>query len=135
MRKILVILLLIAGCYQVMADDNYTYLVFQKGDGTKQSVTAMGATITFNGDEATVVNGSESATFTLSELSSMFFSTTAETTAISELAATNDAEVEVYSASGVYVGSFSNIETLKDKLQGGVYIVKQNGETTKIAVR
>lgn len=113
----------------VIADD-YGYLTFVKSDNTMQSLAVAGLTITFSDGNAVVQNGAESATLTLSELSKMYFSVEQETTGIESIAlnpSSTGEGSEYYSLDG-------------RKLNGkptktGVYIVKGNGITKKIAVK
>ena len=67
------------GALAVHADD-YTYLTFETADGAKVSVEASSLTITISG--TTLTAGSQS--FTLSDLSRMFFSLSDESTTITK---------------------------------------------------
>jgi hypothetical protein len=128
MKKVFVGLLL-AMSMQAMADD-YGYLTFTKGDGSARSLAVDGLTITFADGKATVQNATESETFTLSDLAKMFFSVDEETTMGISLTPTPSP-----------TGEGSNYYSLDGRrLNGkptktGVYIVKSNGVTKKIAVK
>lgn len=128
MKKVFVGLLL-AMSMQAMADD-YGYLTFTKGDGSARSLAVDGLTITFADGKATVQNATESETFTLSDLTKMFFSVDEETTMGISLTPTPSP-----------TGEGSNYYSLDGRrLNGkptktGVYIVKSNGVTKKIAVK
>ena len=74
MRKILLLLVALAGALTVKAD-SYTYLTFETTDGEKVSVSLESLTITISG--TTLTTGSQS--FTLTNLSRMYFSYTDET--------------------------------------------------------
>ena len=105
---------------------DYTYLTFETTDGTKISVEASSLSITISGTTLTV--GSQK--FTLSNLSKMYFSTSNETTGLSE-------ELKVKSdefATAIY--DLQGRKVTKDEMRSGqVYIVKTKSGTHKIAVK
>lgn len=118
--------LLLSGTLAAQAAD-YQYLTIEKNDGTAHSLTAMGLSITYTDTQLTATNGSETATFTLSEVSRMYFSNTKEATGIETTVAENGNSAEVYDLNGRRVTT--------GNLQKGVYIVKENGKTRKITVK
>lgn len=71
MKKLLVMLMTMAGVLTVMADD-YPYLTFETSDGNKQSVSTTALTLEISGDKLLVNNGTQS--FTLTDLQKMYFS-------------------------------------------------------------
>ena len=74
----------------------------------------------------TLTIGSES--FTLTNLSKMYFSTTSETTGIAEAQTISDDEVEaIYDLSGHQV--------TKEQMRRGVYIIKTRKGTSKVTVK
>lgn len=105
-------------------DEGYTFLTFEMTDGAKVSLAASSLTLTISGN--TLTAGSQS--FTLSNLSKMYFSDTDETTGIEEvsIASLNDT-VDIYDMQGHKI--------LKEQLQKGVYIVKAKNFTRKILVK
>lgn len=123
MRKFLLLLVALAGALTVKAD-SYTYLTFETTDGEKVSVSLESLTITISG--TTLTTGSQS--FTLANLSRMYFSYTDETDGIKEVTrdALNEA-IEIYDLQGHKV---SNAQ-----LKKGVYIVKTKQGTYKIATK
>ena len=130
-RWIAAVVLAMAVPTAALADDGYDYLVFSLQDGTSQSVTAVGTSITFSGTNAVVSNGSTKFTLSLADLASMFFSSDASTTDISTIdadgtSADNGEATEIYTLNGVRVDDMS---------KRGVYIVKKNGKTFKQVVR
>ena len=127
MKKILILLTMLVGMLAAQAED-YTYLTFETTDGAKASVSVEGLTLSISGTTLTV--GSQS--FTLTNLSKMYFSTTDETstTGISEELRVNSEEFATatfYDLSGKMVD--------KSQLSKGVYIVKTNSRTYKMVVR
>ena len=112
---------------------SYPYLTFELTDGTKVSVSVSSLTLTVNG--TTLKAGSQ--TFTISNLSKMYFSSTDETsgvTAIDELTADDLEGKEIYDLNGHKIElQITNYEL--PKLPRGVYIVKSKNKTCKIVVR
>ena len=127
MKKIVIIMMALVGALTVQAEE-YAYLTFETTDGAKASVSvASDVTLTISGTTLTV--GSQS--FTLTNLSKMYFSNTDETTTgISEELRVNSEEFATatfYDLSGKMVD--------KSQLSKGVYIVKTNSRTYKMVVR
>ena len=104
--------------------DSYTYLTFELTDGTKTSVSVSSLSITISG--TTLTAGTE--TFTLSNLSKMYFSTSNETTGIKSISA-----AELNEATEVY--DLNGHKVQKDQMQKGVYIVRSNSGTHKLVVK
>lgn len=107
-----------------MADD-FHYLTFETTDGAKASVEINSLSMTING--ATLVAGNQ--TFPLSNLSKMYFSVSDETssaTGIRQLDNLNSQEIlAVYDLQGHKIA--------KEQMKKGVYIVKTQAGTYKIA--
>ena len=123
MKKILLLFMTLIGGLTAQAAD-YTYLTFETTDGAKVSVEASLLTITISG--TTLTAGTQS--FTLSNLSKMYFSTSNETTGIEAISAQNLSDAtEVYDLNGRKVS--------KDQLKKGVYVIKSKSGTYKIAVK
>ena len=125
MKKIILIFLALVGALTVQADDTYPYLTFEMTDGAKASVSVSSLTLTISG--TTLTTGEQ--TFTLSNLSKMYFSSTDETTAgIEEItSATLDEAINIYDLQGHKVS--------KEQMQKGVYIVKTKSKTYKMIVK
>ena len=123
MKKILLLLTMLVGAMTAQAED-YTYLTFETTDGAKASVDVSSLTLTVSGN--TLTAGSQ--TFTLSNLSKMYFSNTSETTAIEEITtATLDEAADIYDLQGHKV--------TKEQMKRGVYIVKTKSKTYKMIVK
>lgn len=126
MKKIILLFTMMVGVLTVQAD-NYTYLTFETTDGTKASVSvASDITLSFNGALLTV--GSQ--TFTLTNLSKVYFSTSDETstTDISTIMKADlDEATEIYDLQGHKVS--------KDQMRRGVYVIKTKQGTFKLNVK
>ena len=107
-----------------MADD-FHYLTLETTDGAKASVEINSLSMTING--ATLVAGNQ--TFVLSNLSRMYFSVSDETssaTGIRQLDNLNSQDIlAVYDLQGHKIS--------KEQMKKGVYIVKTQAGTYKIA--
>ena len=125
MKKLIMLLTLMMGTMGMKAAD-YPYLTFELTDGSKASVSVSSdVAMTFSGTTLTI--GSES--FTLTNLSKMYFSTSDETTTgISALETADSNEIEaIYNLQGHKVS--------RDQMQRGVYIIKTKKGTSKITVK
>ena len=135
MKKMLILLFATMGLTAAQADNyDYPYLVFQTNGGTVQTVSAQSLTITIADGQLVATNADGSQTFPLAELSKMYFSATA--TAIGETpAATTTEPVEVFTLSGLSMGTYENLQQAQATLQKGIYVVRSGRETLKIAVK
>ena len=132
MKSFILGILMTVGTLPTMAG-NYPYLTVELTDGTKVSVSVSSLTLTVNGTTLKAA----SQTFTISNLSKMYFSSTDETsgaTAIDELTADDFEGKEIYDLNGHKIElQITNYEL--PKLPRGVYIVKSKNKTCKIVVR
>jgi len=125
MKKLFLLLTLMIGTLTAQAE-SYTYLTFETTDGAKVSVEVSSLTITISG--TTLTAGSQS--FTLTNLSKMYFSASNETTGISEELRVESEEF----ATAIY--DLQGRKISKDQMRSGqVYIVKTKNGTHKIAVK
>lgn len=117
-----------------MADD-YKSLVFQSSDGTTVSVDLASLVLTVSNGRLTATNSTGTQSFTLSNLSKMYFSTS-ETTGIEGISADSaSGAVTVYDIAGRKVGDYKSLDSAKSSLKQGMYIVKVNGKTFKIVLK
>ncbi|MBQ7180917.1 MAG: hypothetical protein IJR87_06445 [Bacteroidaceae bacterium] len=123
MKKSILFLIFVTGTLAMHAAD-YDYLTFETTDGDRVSVSVSSLTIGISG--TTLTAGSQS--FTLSNLSKMYFSSSDETTAIRTLSASEWNEAtDIYDLNGRKVG--------KDQLKRGVYVVKTKNGTFKLTAK
>lgn len=131
MKKIL--LLTVFAILSVGAEAaQYDYLTFQQTDGTMTSVASVGTTITFGDGNAKITNGENTTTLSLSSLDKMYF---AVTSGVIDVNAPTEGQIVAYDLTGKEVGTFRNMDELRSKLTKGVYIIKVNGKTKKIAIK
>ena len=124
MKKTILILITLVGALTAQAAD-YNYLTFETTDGAKVSVPVSSLSISISG--TTLTAGSQS--FTLSNLSKMYFSTTGEsTTGIEEITRADiDEATDIFDLQGHKV--------TRKQMKRGVYIVKTKNRTYKIVVK
>lgn len=125
MKKIVLLFLAMMGLSVAHADNSYTYLTFETTDGARISVPASQLKMTIRGN--TLSTGEQ--TFTLANLSKMYFTATDETTTGISTAttATIDEATEVYDLNGRRIDNRN--------LPKGVYIVKTKDRTYKMTVK
>ena len=131
MKKIAIVFLLLVSALTTSAE-GLPYLTFELTDGSKVSVDVTQLTLTISGN--TLKAGSLS--FTLTNLSKMYFSNTNETTTgiedVEEQALSDFSIAEVYDLNGRRI---LNGSSMKGRLPQGVYIVKTREKTYKMMVR
>lgn len=123
MKKTFFLLMCMAGVLSVKAD-SYSYLTFETTDGAKASVAVESLALTISG--TTLTAGSES--FTLSNLSKMYFSETDET-----ITGIEDAQTTALTAQLIY--DLQGHKVSKEQMTKGIYIVKTADKTYKLVVK
>lgn len=133
-KRLLFSMLLFLSMASAKADD-YKSLIFQTSDGATTSVDLSSLVLTISNGKLTVTNTSGTQSFTLTDLSKMYFSSNG-TTGIENIT-TNDVneKLSVYDVSGRKIGDYKSIDSAKSSLKQGMYIVKANSKTFKIVVK
>ena len=111
----------------------YPYLTFETTGGEARSVAVESLSLVMSGGQLVLTNASGTQTFALSELSKMYFSTSAAS-GIDALP-TDLGRVEVFTPSGLAMGSFETLGQARAALSGGIYLVRAQQRTFKIIVR
>lgn len=127
MKKTLITLLMAIGVMTIQAEE-YTYLTFETTDGAKASVQASSTTLSISGSTLTAGN----KTFTLTNLSKMYFSTTDETTTDIK-SVHGEATKDLLSATEIYNLRGQRIK--REEATSGAYIIKPPRGNYKIIVR
>ena len=135
MKKIILIITAVVCSMNVAADGfEYNYLAFTRSNGVDQTVSVGDLKIVFQEGQLVCTNADGTTSFPLSDLTKMYF--TDEPTGIDEVTAGNSrSTVEVFSLSGIALGTFADIDSAKSRLKVGVYVIKQGNKTTKIAIK
>ncbi len=121
MKKIIVSAMLLMGLSAQAYD--YSYLVIEKTDGTSTSLNVESLTFTVSGSQLVATNASGSQTFTLSDLSKMFFSDGSTTDAIKVVQSSTTVKREYYDLRG---------RRLPSEPSKGMFIVKTEKGTFKV---
>lgn len=130
MRKIILMLAISACAALSVSAGNYNYLTILKQDGTQQSFTALGLTITFADGNMTATQDGQTTTMSLSELNKMYFSQTSGIENVQEAKVRNQTSGAVYDLSGRKVAQAPHGSQVPTSLKKGVYIV--NGKKVVI---
>ncbi|MBR6168100.1 MAG: hypothetical protein IKQ50_06695 [Paludibacteraceae bacterium] len=133
MKKILVLAVTVV-CAVIAQAADYPYLVFTNTAGTTTSLSVSNMTLTVNGSELSVTNAEGTQAYTLTDLAAMQFSKDGNLTAI-ENVLDGEKSVDVYSVTGVGLGSFSNLHEAASVLPTGAYVIKQGGKSQTVVVR
>ena len=91
-------------------------------------------TLSVNGSELTVTNAEGTQAFTLTDLAAMQFSKDGEVSAI-ENVIDGEKAVEVYSVTGVGLGSYGSLYEAAGVLPTGAYVIEQGGKSQTVVVR
>jgi len=134
MKKILTIMAALLIALSLQAYD-YPYLSFQTSEGTVQSVSVNELIITFSNGQLVLTNTDGSQTFSLSDLSYMFFSKEQNTTGVTRIEDVSNQTVEVFTLNGLVIGRFESLQKAKAELKPGLYLIKSNGKTQKVVIR
>lgn len=114
--------------------ETYPYLSFQTVDGSVVSLKSSNLNLTIEDGKLVVQNDEGSNKFVLTDLARMFFSQSTET-AITNLNTDVNSTLQVYTTSGVFLGGFDSERSLRRSVPSGIYVVKTNGRTLKMAVK
>lgn len=114
--------------------ETYPYLSFQTVDGSVVSLKSSNLNLTIEDGKLVVQNDEGSNKFVLTDLARMFFSQSTETT-ITNLNTDVNSTLQVYTTSGVFLGEFDSERSLRRSVPSGIYVVKTNGKTLKMAVK
>lgn len=114
---------------------DYPYMAFQTTDGIVKTVSVSSLSLSVSNGVLIATSGDGTESFTLSDLSKMYFTSEAVVTKVQNPESTGSSEVEVTSLAGVFCGTFPSVEAARQSLPAGMYIVKNSKETFKIAVK
>ena len=132
MKKMFLMALLV--CAGMVQAGEYAYLVFTNAEGTTTALSVTNLTMTVNGTQLDVTNDEGTVNFTLTELASMQFSTTAEQAGQGiENILNADLPVTVYGINGTSFGTFDNLVQAAQQLGTGVYVIS-NGKNAKTII-
>lgn len=119
LKQICLSAFLALGALSAQAGD-YEYLVFTNTSGVATILSVSGLTMHVNGTTLQVTNNSGTVDFTLTELAAMRFSN--DPTALENVLAA-DQPVQVYSLTGVRLGSYGSLLQAAGNLGKGTYVI------------
>ena len=134
MKKLVLTTLITLGTLQVQAYE-YPYLVFQNTEGTTTAFAVESLTITISEGKLVAKNAEGTQSFSLGDLSKMYFTRQADLTGISDTDTSEDESVEVFTTGGIKLGKYLNINEAKTSLKPGLYILKSKQKSFKIVVK
>ena len=133
MRKIVLVL---AVCCAMMAQAaTYNYLVFTNTSGTTTAFEVSNLTLTVSGSNLQVTNDEGTVNLVLTELAAMQFSTSADSITAIENVLDGDQPVQVFSVSGVSLGTFGSLVEAAKQLNAGAYVISNGSVTQKIVIQ
>ena len=125
--------MLLAVCLAVTVQaGTYSYLAFTNTDGTTTAFSVSNLTLTVNGSNLKVTNDEGTVNMVLTDLATMQF--TNEATAV-ENVLNGDQPVQVYSLSGVSMGTFGSMVEAAQQLGAGAYVITSGKNAQTIVVR
>ena len=127
-----VLLFLALGFAMLTNASTYQNLVFTNQEGTTTAFAVSNLTLKVNNTDLQVTNNVGTVNFVLKELVSMEFSGDKTITSI-ENALNADDVVQVYSISGVSLGTYSSMVEAAKSLQTGTYVIS-NGDVSQTIV-
>lgn len=134
MKKLVLTTLITLGTLQVQAYE-YPYLVFLNTEGTTTAFAVESLTITISEGKLVAKNAEGTQSFSLGDLSKMYFTRQADLTGISDTDTSEDEIVEVFTTGGIKLGKYLNINEAKSSLKPGLYILKSRQKTFKITIK
>jgi hypothetical protein len=133
MRKIL-LMAGIALCAILVQAETYSYLVFTNTAGTTTAFSVPNLTLTVEGSNLQVKNDEGTVNLVLADLAAMQFSATGTLTAV-ENVLLGDEPVQIFSVSGVRIGSFGSLLEAAQQLSAGAYVISNGKNSQTIVVR
>ena len=134
MKKILIFAVTVVCAVMAQAAD-YPYLVFTNTAGTTIVMNVSSLTMTVSGSSLQVTNSNGTETFALTDLVSMQFSAESSIATAIEQVLEADLPVEVFSVTGVQLGSFGSLREAARGLSAGAYVIKQGVNTQTVIVK
>ena len=127
------VFLLLAVCLAMMTHaSTYNYLVFTNTEGTNTVFSVENLWLNVDGSDLQVTNADGTVSILLTALKSMQFSEDSIISAVENLL-NADAAVQVYSVSGVQLGSYGSLIEAAQELHAGVYVIS-NGKVAQTVV-
>ena len=134
MKKLVFITLITLETLHAQAYD-YPYLVFQNVAGTTTVIAVESLSIAISNGKLVAMNANGSQTFSLTDLSKMYFTRQADLNDISQISSSKDEQIEVFTIDNICLGKYLNINEAKASLKPGLYIMKNKQKSYKIVIK
>lgn len=131
MKRLLFLFFLALTWDNVVAEE-YPFLNIEQANGDVTTYESTGVKFTFADGKLIVNQNGSQTSFTLTDLSKMYFSTTSGINSIDQ---EDEKSYDVISISGVKLGKFQDLSDMQNKLEKGVYIIKKGQQKYKITVK
>lgn len=131
MKRLLFLFILALTWDNVVAEE-YPFLNIEQANGDVTTYESTGVKFTFADGKLIVNQNGSQTSFTLTDLSKMYFSTTSGINSIDQ---EDEKSYDVISISGVKLGKFQDLSDMQNKLEKGVYIIKKGLQKYKITVK
>lgn len=132
MKRCFLAMMVLMGCVATAAAYDYPYLTFSTQGGVTRSVAAEELVITFADGKMIAHSAQGDLELELQALDKMCFTT--EQSGVSSAVAAGGV-VRVFSMQGVEMGTYASQAEAVSRLPQGIYIVKHDGSTLKLAVK
>ena len=109
---------------------DYGYLVFTNTNASTSAFSVTNLTLTVNGSDLQVTNDEGTVNLVLTELASMQFSNDPQAI---ENVLDGDQPVQVFSVSGVSLGTFGSLLEAAQQLNAGAYVIS-NGKKSQTII-
>ena len=126
-------LLLALGLAMMAHAGTYNYLVFTNQAGTTTAFSVNNLTLKVNGSDLQVTNDEGTVNLVLTELTSMQFSADKTITSVEDVL-NADAPVQVYSVTGVLLGTYTSLLEAGKSLQAGSYVISNGNQSQTIVI-
>ena len=133
-KKIALFIVSVVYAFVLQAAD-YPYLVFTNTAGTTTLLSVSNMTLNAIGTTLDVSNADGTTSFTLTDLANMQFSKDGSTVTALENVLDADKAVEVFSLSGMRLGSYENLMKAVTTLKSGVYVISDGKNSQKVVVK
>ena len=126
-------LLLALGFAMMAHASTYNYLVFTNQAGSTTAFSVSNLTLKVNGSDLQVTNDEGTVNLVLTELTSMQFSADKTITSVEDVL-NADAPVQVYSVTGVLLGTYISLLEAGKSLQAGSYVISNGNQSQTIVI-
>ncbi len=127
--------LLLALCFAMMAHaSTYKYLVFTNQAGMTTAFSVNNLTLKVNGSDLQVMNDDGTVNLVLTDVVSMQFSADKTATGVEDVF-NADAPVQVYSVTGVLLGTYTSLLEAVKSLQAGTYVILNGDQSQTVVIK